>query len=36
VAEWVSSSLSRSWTITIHGCRRIVLSGPNAIALGGK
>ncbi len=30
--EWISTSLARAWTITVRSCRRIVISGPNAIA----
>lgn len=31
-AAWVSASLARVWKISVHGCRRMVISGPNAIA----
>ncbi len=30
--EWISASLARAWGVTIHDCRRLVISGHNAIA----
>jgi Ser/Thr protein kinase RdoA (MazF antagonist) len=30
--EWISASLARAWGVTSHDCRRLVISGHNAIA----
>lgn len=30
--EWISTSLAQGWLITVHDCRRLVISGHNAIA----
>jgi Ser/Thr protein kinase RdoA (MazF antagonist) len=31
-AEWIASSLAQEWDVTVHDCRRLVISGDNAIA----
>ena len=30
--EWISASLARTWGVAVHDCRRLVISGHNAIA----
>ena len=30
--EWISASLALAWGVSIHDCRRLVISGHNAIA----